>query len=431
MIVKGKKLNGILLSLMVLALFVLPVYAQPSGTPQIKITEPKNDSILSPGNITVTVSVDNFNIVDKQGQAKAAGEGHIHYFMDVKAPTAQGKPAVTADGTYVHTTDKSYTWMNVKPGKHSFSVELVNNDHTPLSPPVVNEVNVTVMGAGNMTSATAQNLTPARTVNVTAFGNATSPSIKIADPKNDSVLSGGNVTITVSVDNFNVTDMLGKPNVAGQGHIHYFMDVMPPTTPGKPALLANQTANKTQVYETAGLTHTWTNVTTGLHNFSVELVNNDHTPLKPPAIASVNITETGTGSLSTAIEVARNQTIARNQTVVQNRTPVVTRNMTPTNASSNKVVVNIAAKNIAFNTSTITVPANAQVTINFDNQDQGVQHNIAVYTDSSAKTSIYVGKLITGLAKTTYTFTAPSKPGTYFFRCDTHPTKMTGQFIVK
>lgn len=251
---ESKKLSGILLSLLVLAIFAMPAYA--AGMPQINITEPKNGSVVSSGNVTVSVDVENFNIVNKQGTAKAAGEGHIHYFMDVRVPTTPDKPSVTAEGTYAHVINKSYTWMNVKPGKHNLSVELVNNDHTPLTPPVISMVNVTVMGAGNMTSATAR-------------------------------------------------------------------------------------------------------------------------------------------------------------------------------AGSNSVVVNVAAKSIAFNTSTITVPTSADVTINFDNQDSGVQHNIAVYTNSSAKTSIYVGKLITGPAKTTYTFKAPSMPGTYFFRCDTHPMKMTGRFLVQ
>ncbi len=108
-----------------------------------------------------------------------------------------------------------------------------------------------------------------------------------------------------------------------------------------------------------------------------------------------------------------------------------TMNQTPVNASAKAIVVNISAKNIVFNTSTITVPAGANVTMNFDNQDTGVAHNVAVYTDSSASTSIYAGKIITGPAKITYSFTAPPKPGTYFFRCDVHPTVMTGQFIVK
>jgi plastocyanin len=35
-----------------------------------------------------------------------------------------------------------------------------------------------------------------------------------------------------------------------------------------------------------------------------------------------------------------------------------------------------------------------------------------------------------GVAKTIYTFTAPTQPGAYFFRCDIH-TYMTGTFIVQ
>jgi plastocyanin len=92
--------------------------------------------------------------------------------------------------------------------------------------------------------------------------------------------------------------------------------------------------------------------------------------------------------------------------------------------------VGLIAKNIAYNRSTITVPAGANVTVNFDNQDSGIPHNFAVYETSAAQSAIFKGEIITGPAKTTYTFTAPSKPGTYFFRCDVHPTQMTGQFVV-
>jgi plastocyanin len=100
-------------------------------------------------------------------------------------------------------------------------------------------------------------------------------------------------------------------------------------------------------------------------------------------------------------------------------------------ASENKtVVVDIIAKDMKFNTSTITVPAGAKVTMNFDNQDSGIPHNVAVYDDKTAKTAIYKGEIITGPKKTTYTFTAPSKAGTYYFQCDVHPS-MNGQFIVK
>jgi hypothetical protein len=63
--------------------------------------------------------------------------------------------------------------------------------------------------------------------------------------------------------------------------------------------------------------------------------------------------------------------------------------------------------------------------------DGGIPHNFALYTDSSASTSIFVGQVINGPGTTVYQFTAPAKAGTYFFRCDLHPTIMTGQFIVQ
>ena len=106
-------------------------------------------------------------------------------------------------------------------------------------------------------------------------------------------------------------------------------------------------------------------------------------------------------------------------------------NQSPGEAGSGMVSVDLYAENIAFNRSTIAVHAGAMVTVNFVNKDSGVPHNFAVYTDSKAETVIFRGKVIVGPDKIAYTFTAPAKPGTYFFRCDVHPTQMTGQFIVE
>jgi plastocyanin len=93
--------------------------------------------------------------------------------------------------------------------------------------------------------------------------------------------------------------------------------------------------------------------------------------------------------------------------------------------------ITVTAAGMAFDTSTITVSAGAHVTITFINNDSGIPHNIAFYTSSSATTVIYKGKTTTGVATITYTFDAPTTPGTYFFRCDVHPNTMTGEFIVK
>lgn len=110
---------------------------------------------------------------------------------------------------------------------------------------------------------------------------------------------------------------------------------------------------------------------------------------------------------------------------------------TPTPAPSNTtppsdgqaVTVNISALNYRFDTNNITVPAGANVTMIFDNKE-AVPHNVAIYTSPAATDVIFKGEVITGPQTITYNFTAPTTPGNYFFRCDVHPTVMTGTFTV-
>jgi plastocyanin len=92
--------------------------------------------------------------------------------------------------------------------------------------------------------------------------------------------------------------------------------------------------------------------------------------------------------------------------------------------------VQLTASNTSFDTEEITLAAGAETTIQFDNQDQGLTHNFALYEDESADTAIFQGDIIEGPDTTEYTFTAPDA-GTYFFRCDVHPTQMTGTAIVE
>jgi len=103
---------------------------------------------------------------------------------------------------------------------------------------------------------------------------------------------------------------------------------------------------------------------------------------------------------------------------------------TTTAQTAKSVTVEIAAANMVFDAGTITVPVGAEVTVHFENRDNGIPHNISVYTDSSAADAIFVGDIVAGPGRATYTFTAPGTPGTYFFRCDVHPF-MNGAFIVE
>lgn len=218
-----------------------------------------------------------------------------------------------------------------------------------------------------------------------------SPQAMITAPKEGELLPAGDVNVSVNVEHFNLTNKLGQANVTGEGHIHYYMDVTAPTIKGRPAITASGT-----YVPIAEKSHTWKNVKPGMHNFSIELVNNDHTPLNPPVTDKVTV-------------------------MVQSPAPKPTKYVT----------INLSAKNIAFNLSNITVPAGAGVTVNFDNQDQNIPHNFAVYDTPAAANMIFKGDIIVGPRKIVYTFIAPTKPGTHFFRCDVHPTIMTGKFIVK
>jgi plastocyanin/uncharacterized membrane protein len=74
----------------------------------------------------------------------------------------------------------------------------------------------------------------------------------------------------------------------------------------------------------------------------------------------------------------------------------------------------------AFVPDQLRLPANEPVELAFDNRDGGVQHNVAIYGDSSAEESLFVGDLIAGAETVTYDVPALD-PGEYYFRCDVHP----------
>ncbi|MGH2681132.1 MAG: cupredoxin domain-containing protein [Actinomycetota bacterium] len=89
----------------------------------------------------------------------------------------------------------------------------------------------------------------------------------------------------------------------------------------------------------------------------------------------------------------------------------------------------VTAQGIAFDTNCLAAPAEDPFEIVFDNQDQGVPHNVAIYTDSTAAEALFQGETFTGVAEETYPVD-PIDAGDYFFRCDVHPTQMTGTFVV-
>ncbi len=105
----------------------------------------------------------------------------------------------------------------------------------------------------------------------------------------------------------------------------------------------------------------------------------------------------------------------------------------PTPAADSQQI-DIAGKDSLFDLDEITVEAGSQVVVTFDNLDDGVLHNWALYDsrddaesggESIADSPIESGPLVQQIV-----FEAPES-GTFFFRCDVHPTTMIGELTVR
>lgn len=102
----------------------------------------------------------------------------------------------------------------------------------------------------------------------------------------------------------------------------------------------------------------------------------------------------------------------------------------PAGCAPSGTALRVVAEGIAFDQGCLAAPAGNPFSIEFTNDDPGIPHNVAIYTDPSAATPLFVGEIFPGPDARTYEVPALD-PGTYFFRCDVHPTQMTGTFVVQ
>jgi plastocyanin len=94
--------------------------------------------------------------------------------------------------------------------------------------------------------------------------------------------------------------------------------------------------------------------------------------------------------------------------------------------SSGGQALQVTAKSLAFNPTSLSAPGGGTVAIHFVNDDPQIPHNIVVFdgADATAK-PLFRGAPVTGPGSADYSFKAPP-PGTYFFHCEFHPTTMKG-----
>jgi hypothetical protein len=228
-----------------------------AARPDIRIIAPSADP--GAGSVTVTVDVTNFKLVDAAGTRNVAGQGRIVYYLDTVVPTYYQHSAAGKAGTYSVESVPSYTWSGVPPGEHVFSAQLVGFDGSPLPAPAV-DTRTFLVGPP-----------------------AGRPGVRITTPAVDSPLPPGNILVELAVDGFLVSARgMGVVNRKGEGHMIYYLDETPPTARGIPATTDTCIVS-------SKLRKLWKAVPAGPHVFSVQLVNNDDTPLDPPVVRGVSV----------------------------------------------------------------------------------------------------------------------------------------------
>lgn len=88
----------------------------------------------------------------------------------------------------------------------------------------------------------------------------------------------------------------------------------------------------------------------------------------------------------------------------------------------------LSAASVQFNTEELTLPADEQTTLPFDNEDSA-PHNFSIYEGESAEEDLFVGAEVAGGSSIDYQI--PALPeGEYYFRCDLHPS-MDGTVVAE
>jgi MYXO-CTERM domain-containing protein len=129
----------------VLLLFIMATPASAAG-PSLSVTSPKEGVAIAGSTLTVTFTTADIKLVPttvpvaeagKHPEVNRAGEGHLHFVLDLQ-------PLV------VWEKGDPYTFANVPPGEHQLMVELVQNDHSSLSPSVMQTIHFSTVAAGQV-----------------------------------------------------------------------------------------------------------------------------------------------------------------------------------------------------------------------------------------------------------------------------------------
>ena len=182
------------------AALVTPVLA--AGTTSVSIISPAAGSApITSADIPVTVATKNYKLeCADAGKAAKRGQGHIHAMID-------GMSMAQMTNLYC-TKNFKFSGAGLKPGQHTLAVILASNDHVNVGRPAMVKFDYQ----------------PNSRVALPAPESEGKPALKVISPQPGAVV-GRKFNLTVAISQFNLScDLAGKPNVAGYGHLHLFVN---------------------------------------------------------------------------------------------------------------------------------------------------------------------------------------------------------------
>jgi hypothetical protein len=126
-------MRHLLMISILLASVISPLNSVAAAGPDLTVIAPEEGAVIDGTSVRVEFKATDFKIVQssvpvsefgKRPDANRLGEGHVHFMLDAQ-------PLV------VWYSADAYTFKQVAPGEHQLMVELVNNDHSSLTPPLM------------------------------------------------------------------------------------------------------------------------------------------------------------------------------------------------------------------------------------------------------------------------------------------------------
>jgi hypothetical protein len=221
-------------------------------------------TVQEDASIPITVKITGIKLDPAaMGRSNVPGHGHYHFYIDCIPADAYTAADLehcwaAAAGTTNAKLDLSTSHVKVAPGTHVLLVALAQNDHVlyPVPPAVLL-------------------LTVVRT----------QPSIRLISPMGAvTVKQNGKVHVRVRVAGIDLNmNAMGKRNVAGEGHYHFYLDCVPQDAYAVADLQHCWMAASASQDTYLDLSTSHVKVSVGTHLLIIALAQNDHVLYKAPA----------------------------------------------------------------------------------------------------------------------------------------------------